>query len=56
MLTNNEIRARAANFARQYKDTTYEKGESQSFYNDLFHVFGIERRDVAMFEVFVRGL
>ena len=54
MLTNNEIRARAANFARQYKDTTYEKGESQSFYNDLFNVFGIERHDVAMFEVFVK--
>ena len=54
MLTNNEIRVRAADFARKYKNVTYEKGESQSFYNDLFYVFGVQRHTVAMFEVFVK--
>ncbi len=41
-LSFNEIRSRAANFARNYADTTYEKGETQTFYNDFFAIFGVE--------------
>jgi putative addiction module killer protein len=46
-LSWNEIRARAAEFARDWSDARYEKGETQSFYNDFFQVFGIQRRKVA---------
>ncbi len=35
-LSFNEIRARAASFAKTYADATYEKGETQTFYNDFF--------------------
>lgn len=49
-LSWNEIRARAARFADEWKDARYEKGETQSFYNELFEVFGVKRRRVASFE------
>lgn len=52
----NEIRARAARFAEQHKDAHYEKGETQSFYNDFFEVFGRRRRDVAIYEEKVKKL
>ena len=43
-LSWNEIRARAADFAREWADATYEKGETQSFYNEFFDIFGVRRR------------
>ncbi len=49
-LSWNEIRVRAAAFAEEWKDAYYEKGETQSFYNDFFEVFGVKRRRVASFE------
>jgi hypothetical protein len=49
-LSFNEIRARAANFAKTYADATYEKGETQTFYNDFFAIFGVERRSVARYD------
>jgi hypothetical protein len=55
-LSWNEIRARAAAFAREWSDAHYEKGETQSFYNDFFEVFGVRRRKVATFEEPVRLL
>ncbi|MBL0948627.1 MAG: class I SAM-dependent DNA methyltransferase [Brevundimonas sp.] len=55
-LSWNEIRARAAAFARDWSDAHYEKGETQSFYNDFFEVFGVRRRKVATFEEPVRLL
>lgn len=55
-LSFNEIRARAASFARTYADATYEKGETQTFYNDFFAIFGVERRSVARYEEHVRKL
>ncbi|MEN5170367.1 DNA methyltransferase [Brevundimonas pondensis] len=55
-LTWNEIRARAAAFARDWADARYEKGETQSFYNDFFEVFGVKRRKVASFEEPVKKL
>lgn len=48
-LSWNEIRARAARFADEWASATYEKGEAQSFYNDFFDVFGVQRRKVATF-------
>lgn len=55
-LSWNEIRARAAEFSRKYAVATYEKGETQSFYNDFFEVFGVPRRKVASFEERVKLL
>jgi hypothetical protein len=49
-LSWNEIRVRAAAFSEEWKDARYEKGETQSFYNEFFEVFGIRRRRVASFE------
>ena len=55
-LSWNEIRVRAAAFADEWKDARYEKGETHSFYNDFFEVFGVKRRRVASFEEPVRLL
>ena len=55
-LSWNEIRARAAEFARDWEDARYEKGESQSFYNSFFHIFGVKRRSVARYEESVKRL
>ena len=43
-LSWNEMRARAASFAAEWRYAAYEKGETQSFYNDFFHIFGVRRR------------
>ena len=55
-LSFNEIRTRAATFADTYSDATYEKGETQSFYNDFFAIFGVQRRSVARYEEHVKKL
>jgi hypothetical protein len=55
-LSFNQIRANAARFAEEWKDTRYERGETQSFYNEFFEVFGVRRRKVASFEEPVKKL
>ncbi|MXW37751.1 MAG: class I SAM-dependent DNA methyltransferase [Acidobacteria bacterium] len=55
-LSWNEIRLRAADFARKWAEAGYEKGETQSFYNDFFHIFGVRRQSVARYEEKVRRL
>ena len=55
-LSWNEVRARAAAFAGDWKDAAYEKGETQSFYNEFFQVFGKRRREVARYEQHVAKL
>ena len=55
-LSWNEIRTRAASFARTWKDASYEKGETQSFYNEFFEIFGVRRRSVARYEQHVTKL
>ena len=52
----NEIRARAAKFAEDWKDAAYEKGETHSFYNEFFEVFFVRRRSVAIYEDHVEKL
>ena len=49
-LSQSEIRARAEKFAADWADAVREEAEAQSFQNDFFHIFGIERRKVAIFE------
>ena len=55
-LSWNEVRARAAQFAQDWEGAGYEKGETQSFYNDFFEIFGVKRRTVARYEEHVRRL
>jgi hypothetical protein len=55
-LSWNEIKARAARFADEWKSAHYERGESQTFYNEFFEVFGVTRRRVASFEEPVKRL
>ena len=55
-LSWNEIRTRAAAFSDEWRDAAYEKGETQSFYNDFFKVFGVKRRSVARYEEHVEKL
>jgi hypothetical protein len=45
-----EIRNNAKAFAKEWADAHYEKGETQSFYNDFFAIFGVNRKRVAIFE------
>ena len=38
-LSWNEIRARAAAFSREWSDARYERGDTQTFYNEFFEIF-----------------
>lgn len=49
-LSLNEIRARAIEFAREFRDAHQERADSQLFWRDFFHVFGISARRVGSFE------
>ena len=51
-----EIARRAKAFSEDWKDAHYEKGETQSFYNEFFEIFGIKRRTVAIYEQRVKLL
>jgi hypothetical protein len=45
-----EIKRRAKAFSQDWKDAHYEKDDTQTFYNDFFEIFGIKRRQVAVYE------
>lgn len=49
-LSLNEIRERARAFAKEWANETSERAEAQSFWNDFFRVFGVNRRRVAVYE------
>ncbi|MEO5631780.1 MAG: DNA methyltransferase [Nitrospiraceae bacterium] len=49
-LSWNEIRDRAIRFSREWADAISESGESQTFWNEFFDVFGVRRRLIATFE------
>ncbi|WP_240125438.1 class I SAM-dependent DNA methyltransferase [Thermomonas alba] len=49
-LSLNEIRERARAFAKEWAGESSERAEAQSFWNDFFSVFGVNRRRVAVFE------
>lgn len=51
-----EIKRRAKAFSEEWKDAHYEKGETQTFYNEFFELFGIRRRQVAIYEQRVKLL
>ena len=45
-----EIRSRATTFAYEWRNQGSESGDSQTFLNEFFEVFGISRKRVAVFE------
>lgn len=49
-LTWDEIKGNALSFSRKWKDAIDEEAEAQSFLNDFFGIFGINRKQVATFE------
>jgi hypothetical protein len=49
-LSLNEIRERARAFAKEWAGESSERAEAQSFWNEFFSVFGVNRRRVAVFE------
>ena len=56
LLLLSEIRLNAIAFAGEWKDAESERAEAQTFWNELFGVFGIKRRSVASFGEKVRNL
>ena len=56
MLSWNEIRHRSVKFSREWKGTTSEKSERQTFWNEFFKIFGIKRCAVSSFEEPVKKL
>ena len=53
-LSWDQIRSNAAAFVREWAGESYERGESQSFWTDLFDVYGVRRRKVVQFEARAR--
>ena len=49
-LSPNQLRTNALAFSKEWKNDAYEKGESQTFWNQFFAVFGIDRRRVGIYE------
>ena len=49
-LSRTEMQNRARKFASDWKDESRENAEAQSWWNDFFNIFGVERRQVATFE------
>lgn len=45
-----EVRSRVDEFVAEWRDETSENSESQSFWNDFFSCFGINRRRVVSYE------
>ena len=50
MLSWNDIRRRATEFAHNWQSTTRERAESQSFWNGFFQIFGKTREQFAVYE------
>ncbi|MEI7924251.1 MAG: DNA methyltransferase [Planctomycetota bacterium] len=55
-LSWNEIRDRAIKFSREWAGAASEQSEKQTFWNEFFDVFGMNRRTVATFEKPVKKL
>jgi len=55
-LTQQEIKSRAYAFVKEWENTSRERAEAQTFWNDFFNIFGLSRRRVASFEEPVKKL
>lgn len=50
------IRKKAIAFVKKWGKEEQERSESQSFWNAFFEIFGLDRKDVAVFERSVKGV
>ncbi|MBV5309097.1 DNA methyltransferase [Chromatium okenii] len=55
-LSWNEIKDRAFQFSREWADECSEDAEAKSFWDGFFNIFGITRRRMASFEVYVKQI
>ncbi len=55
-LSPNEIKHRATQFSKKWEDESRERAEKDSFWNEFFNIFGIDRKRVAVFEMAVKKL
>lgn len=55
-LSWNEILQRAIAFSKEWTGVRSEQAEKQTFWNEFFNVFGVQRRTVASFEEPVKNL
>lgn len=55
-LSWSDIRANAQKFAKDWSGATSERAEAQTFWNEFFAVFGVQRRRVAVYEKTVSRL
>lgn len=51
----NTLRSRAHQFVLEHKNDVKENAEAQSFLNDFFAIFGIQRKTVGSFELQAKG-
>ena len=51
-----EIRANAAKFSADHASDSYEKRQTQTFYNEFFGCFGVDTKQVAVYEQRVKNL
>jgi hypothetical protein len=56
MLTPNEIKRRALDFAREHEGDSDEKSQAQSFWRDFFAIFGLSPQRIGVFEARARTL
>ena len=43
-ISRNQIQKNARKFSKSWQDASSEKAESQTFWNEFFDVFGVNRR------------
>lgn len=55
-LSPNQIRDNARKFSLEWKEEVRERAESQTFWNEFFAVFGVNRRRVGIFEAAFKKL
>lgn len=55
-LSWSEVRDRAIRFSKEWAGAKSERADKQTFWNEFFRVFGLERKTVAAFEAPVRKL
>jgi hypothetical protein len=53
-ISKSELRRRAVDFSQRWRGVQSEQAESTTFWNEFFAIFGVERRQVALFEGLVK--
>jgi hypothetical protein len=53
-ISKSELRRRAIDFSARWRGVRSERAESTTFWNEFFEIFGVERRQVALFEGLVK--